>query len=156
MPEPTYFVPLLQAIPFLPTNLISSPDGDSLLDRIGLTDFNIVEAIDATTVELTLAFADELVAALPGLDGFELALGAEGSNELDVEVDVYPEFAVRIVNTTVRFRLAQDFLHPVHQDSTNEWVKDTDASGEPLPFEIRMEGLQFSLNTEDAVGFDLA
>jgi hypothetical protein len=155
MSDPAYFLPLWEAIPFLPPTLLALADGNSLLDRIGLMDFEVVETIESTTVNLTLAFRDELNVVPPGLEGFSLILGAEGAaSEISAEIDVDPELAIRLVNVTVALRLQQDLLHPVQRDSENRWVIELGPDDTPLLLNILLTGLQFTATAEGDIGFE--
>lgn len=108
-----YFIPLRSLLSTWPDDQVFVSDGESLLDRIGISDFTINETDTQTTVALTIVIDAEVAVSLPGLSGFEVAVCADtGRTVIDVAVDLRAPFEIRITGVTVELRLPAGALVP--------------------------------------------
>src|SRR5262245_49062517 len=132
--EPYGFVPLSRSLPYWPSDLFGQP---SFLDEIGARDFHVQEDANLLTVSGTLLWFREIAFDLPLLRGFSVALLSEnGFTAVPFEVNVCPEFAVRVREFNVSFRMETDLLKPVRREN-GRWVTVRDASGNPTAAELR-------------------
>lgn len=150
MAVPSY-IPLRELVSNWNDSIITAADGESILDRVGIQDFRITESAGVTTVALTVAFADELGLAIPGVDGLGVYLGAGGSTTtLQVEADVTGSFAVRLPNLSATLRLPAGLLKPVTRVG-GAWVVQTGADGSASSYEITLEGIAVSVDGDGEV-----
>jgi len=142
------FVPLSELIDSWSEPAVMPADGDGLLDKVGIEDFEIVEKTAGLTTKLALAFEDELGFELPGLDGFGLYLGSQGgTTTLQVEVDITAAgVGVSLQNVSVVLRLPPALLKPVSQAS-GKWEPILGPNGQPAPFELTLSGITVSFSS---------
>ncbi|HXD67690.1 MAG TPA: hypothetical protein VNV17_23895, partial [Solirubrobacteraceae bacterium] len=150
---PQAFVPLSQTLPFWPSQLADTP---AALDELGVRDFHINEGKDLLAVDGTLLWFEEIAFDLPGIDGFSVAfLSADGYTAVPFEVDVLPEFGVKLPNLDAALRIQSDVLKPVSKQGDN-WVPALDANGKPKPVQIELSGVGLAVNASGDIDVTLA
>lgn len=163
MTDITAFVPLRDVLPWpQDTFPLSAPEGElDVLDRIGVTGYEVVEEEGGSQkVRVGVALLDEIALQVPGLDFFALVFGSPdpdaGDESLpgatfDVEVGLGDPVSFGIANLSVALRLKQDLLRPVVRGPDGLWVPATRPDGTPRPFEMRLVGVNLSVDLEGKV-----
>ena len=125
---PDGFVSVGRTFPW--PSFLPQPEDLAFLDRVGV---QVLETdSDANRIYLTsrLLFQDEIVLSLPGLDAVAITIAAEGGGTVvPIEVQIEPDFFVRVADVPVALRLKSDLFKPVRR------VGNT-AAGEPPRFEV--------------------
>jgi hypothetical protein len=145
------FIPLRALIDSLPGGTVSPQGGNGILDKIGISDFDIDDIPGAKRLNLGLAFADELGFEFPGVDGLGVYFGSNGAtNQLAVQADIaddFSSFETRIVNAGVTMRFPPSMFRSVQwTGSKYEVIKA--ANGQPKPYEILLGGLTLALDSD--------
>ena len=149
---PYAFVPLTSSIPYWPSQLADTP----VLDEIGVRDFHVDEDKDLLKVSGTLLWLEEIAFDLPGIDGFSIAfLSADGYTAAPFEIDIFPEFGVKLPNLDAALRVQSDVLKPV-QKQGDKWVAVLDSSGQPKPAQIELSGVGLAVNAKGDIDVTLA
>jgi hypothetical protein len=132
------FIPLRQALPYWPSDLLGQPE---LIDEIGIEDYDVQESDDLLAISGTLIWFQEISFGLPGLEGFAAALlSGDGFSTVPFEVDVLPDFSLRLPSLSLAFRPQSEFLQPVRGEG-GRWVPIRDADGNPAPIELLLYGV---------------
>lgn len=156
MSSDIYFLPIREAVPFLPPEAIPRFGENDVLDQIGIADFEITDTPQKTAVLLTLAFRDELVLGIPGLDGFGCVFGVNGTgSEIPIEVQVHPQVVFRIENISIALRLGQKLLVPVAWDGAT-WQALTGADGNVLPFQVTLSNVTIEARPDGEISLQFA
>lgn len=146
-----YFISVREAVQFLqPAQILPDAEGDqdTLIDKIGISDFEIVEAISKTTVKLTVVYTEELILKFPGIDQFSIAFFLQDEEtEIPIEVDVYKTFELRIPDINIAIRLAQNLLYHVEKQE-NKWVKYLNEDNSEKPFQITIDKIGLKLDRQ--------
>ena len=152
------FVPIRYLFPW-PEELFRFSEVDhelSMADRVGITGFEF-EALDPdiTLLRAEIALLDEVSFELPGLNGFELVFGAPSvlataalGAELNVEVGLAEPLFFGLAKVDIALRMRQDLLRPVIRDTLSRWVPEVGPDGSPRSFEIRLVGVNISVDDE--------
>jgi hypothetical protein len=145
------FIPLRALIDSLPGGTVSPRGGTGILDKIGISDFDIQDIPAAKRLNLGLAFADELGFEFPGVDGLGIYFGSDGAtNQLTVQADIaddFSSFETRIVNAGVILRFPPSMFRSVQwTGSSYEVVKGP--GGQPKPYEILLGGLTLAFDSD--------
>jgi hypothetical protein len=135
-------IPLLEALPLWPSDRFPVPGGGGVLSRVGVSDFDIRESAEQTTIELTVSLPDELELGIPGLAGFGVVLGGGGDRgtSLTVELDVLDPFALRLKGVTLTLRLPPSIFKPMRATADGKFEEVKGADGKPKPYEISITG----------------
>ena len=145
------FIPLRALIDSLPGGKVSPQGGDGILDKIGISDFDIEEMPGLQRLNLGLAFANELGFEFPGVDGLGIYFGSNGAtNQLSVQADIADDlssFETRIVDAGVILRFPPSIFRSVQWTGSSYEVVE-DANGEPQPYEILLGGLTLTLDSD--------
>jgi hypothetical protein len=150
---PYAFVPLSQTLPFWPSQLADMPGA---LDELGVRDFHVDEGKDLLKVDGTLLWFEEIAFDLPAIDGFSVAfLSADGYTAVPFEIDVLPEFGVKLPNLDAALRIQSDVLKPVLKQGDN-WVPALDATGKPKPVQIELSGVGLAVTASGDIDVTLA
>jgi hypothetical protein len=137
------FVPLSRTLPYWPTELFGEPGG--LLDEIGVTDFDVISDDTQLKFKGTVAWLEEIELKLSTLDAVSIALlSTDEFTQVPFELQVDPQFELRLKQLHASIRLRSAFLKAVKQDK-GKWVALLDPQGNPAPAEI-------TLGEVDAVG----
>lgn len=132
---------ILEALPFWPAELFPVEGDEEGLSRVKVTDFNIEETAQQTTLQLSVQISEELVFHIPGLEGISLVLAGNGqTSNFTIEIDVEDPFAVRIVNLSVGLRFSSSLFRPAKLNSKGQFEEERSAEGEPLPYQIDITG----------------
>ncbi len=162
--EPTSFVPLRYAFPWSEDlfRFGEAEDGSlPMIDRVGVQTFEIDESIpDRTTIHVGVAVLDELLLEMPGLSGVGIVFGAAKRNDDGTSGGVGTEFGLAfglgdpfsfgIEEVDVVLRMQQNLLRSVIRDDNGKWVPA------PHPFEMRLDGVGVSADTEGTVAVTFA
>jgi hypothetical protein len=142
MSAPDDFIPLLEVIPLWPADRFPLPGGNGVLNRVGVSDFDLRESAEQTTLELTLSLPDDLELGIPGLSGFGIVLGGGGDRgtSLSIEIDINDPFAVRLKGVALTIRFPPGFFKPMHETSAGKFEEVKDADGKLRPYEITLSG----------------
>ena len=136
--KPFGFAPLSRTLPYWPADIFGQPE---FLDEVGVRDFEVQEADDQLAMTGTLIWVRELSFDLPMIKGFSVALlSGDGFTEVPFEVDVLPDFVLRIPDISVAFRIDANLLRPVKREN-QQWVPITNDDGNPKPAELRFTGV---------------
>lgn len=133
MPNP-YFLPLRKIIPIWPNDIISSGD-NSILDKIGVDDFDIDFSKDGVVIEGTIIITEQLSFEMPAIDGVSIAILANGnltSLSFSFEMDI-DTFHLRIIDSNISIRIRSDLLKPMKAEG-NKFVPDDKAKFVELNF----------------------
>ncbi|HEX8076303.1 MAG TPA: hypothetical protein VF511_00700, partial [Chthoniobacterales bacterium] len=145
------FAPLSRTLTYWPKELFGDPGG--LLDEIGVTDFQILSDEAELKFAGTVAWLEEIELKLPAVDAVSIALlSTDGFTQIPFELQVAPEFELRLVGLHAGIRLRSDFLRPVKQEG-NKWVPLLDSQGKPKPAEITLGGVDAVVSAEGEIEF---
>src|SRR5215213_9550426 len=106
-------------IPFFPADLISFPDGDSLLEKLYITELTVEGGETQTTFSFALAWetGEEFSIELPGTSGISLVFGAGGATELKLAF-VFAANAFELsIEGGVTLRFDSELIRPVDEES---------------------------------------
>ena len=132
------FVPLSHALPYWPSDLFSQPE---FLDEVGVREFQVQEGEELIIMSGILVWIRELSLDFSGLKGFSVAvLSGNGYTAVPFEVDVLPDFAIRLLSLSIAIRLTSDWLRPVRPEN-GTWVLVRDTNGNLTAAELRLEGV---------------
>lgn len=135
--KPPGFAPLSKTLPYWPADVFGHPE---FLDEIGFSDFEVQEADAQLAMTGTLVWVREISFDLPLIKGFSVALlSANGYTAVPFEVDILPEFAIRIPDISIAFRFETKLLRPVKRVN-QKWVPIT-VDGKPKPAELIFTGI---------------
>ncbi|HKQ50380.1 MAG TPA: family 16 glycoside hydrolase [Phycisphaerae bacterium] len=139
--------------------ILTAPDGDSFLDRVGISSYEVSESDDTTVVSLTIEFDGEIGFSVPGMDGMGAYLGQpDGSTSLEIEVELHGEsgldgFQVRLPAVSAVLRFAS-LLRPV-RDEDGAWVVETDSNGAALPLDLGITAVSVSIDSDGDIDVSL-
>ncbi|WP_032113626.1 hypothetical protein [Candidatus Paracaedibacter symbiosus] len=157
MSSENYIIPLRDIISFISPVDFPLFGEAHILNRIGVTNFDITDTLTETSVHLTLAFQDELLISLPGLEGFGIALGANGrGSEIPLEIQVRPVVVFRLKDVDIALRLGKEILIPVSRSESNEWQPRLTVDDKPAAFEIFLENISFEVREDGDVSLQFA
>jgi len=143
------FAPLSRTLPYWPKELFGDPGG--LLDEIGITDFQVSSDDAELKFTGTVAWLEEIELKLPALETVSVALLSTGGfTQIPFELQVVPQFKLRLTDLTASIRLRSDFLRPVTRQGAN-WVPLLDEQGKPKPAEITLSGVGAVVSAEGDV-----
>lgn len=95
---------------FLPT----LPQG--ALDKVWVQPLELDQTADEVTTRTKLLFETDLAFGIPGLDAVKLVLaGYQGATVVPVEVQVTPDFALRVREVPLALRFGKELLKPVRK-----------------------------------------
>ncbi|MGA9773955.1 MAG: hypothetical protein WBV94_33295 [Blastocatellia bacterium] len=136
--KPYGFAPLSRTLPYWPSDIFGQPE---FLEEIGVRDFEVQGADDQLSMIGTLIWVREISFDLPLINGFSVALlSGNGFTAVPFEIDILPEFVIRIPDISIAFRLDTKLLRPVQQVN-QKWVPINDTDGKPKPAELRFTGI---------------
>jgi hypothetical protein len=145
------FAPLIRTLPYWPKELFGDPGG--LLDEIGLTDFTVLTDDTELKFKGTVAWLREIEFKLPALDAVSIALlSADGFTQIPFELQLAPQFELRLIDLHASIRIRSEFLRPVKQEGT-KWVPLLDSQGKPKPAEITLGGVDAVVSAEGEIEF---
>ncbi len=143
--KPFGFAPLSKTLPYWPADIFGQPD---FLDEIGVRDFEVQETDTQLAMTGTLIWVREISFDLPLIKGFSVALlSANGYTAVPFEVDVLPDFAIRLPDLSIAFRLDTKLLRPVKRVN-KKWVPIVDGEGKPKPAELRFTGIGLQVDLD--------
>jgi hypothetical protein len=91
--------------------------GPEVLDRVWVAPLELAIEPDAFKAAAQMFFEDEISLSVPGVDALSLVLGCGGGGTaISVEVDLLPDFALRLPSLALAFRLQSEFLQPVRAE----------------------------------------
>ena len=142
---PQAFFPLKEYLPFWPHDFLGE---SNLLDKIGLTQFELEWDTDIFHVTGSVAWLEEIAIALPALDGLSLVLlNSNGITTVDVVVQLSDEIQKFQLNQlSFSIRIASNIVKPVKIEGERRTVLDE-------PLEITLENIDLSFDLEG--NFDL-
>lgn len=136
------FTPLRDSIKYWPGFL-----GDAnFIDNIGLRTFDseITDQVFNLTGEAVILDTIEFPFLL--FPNSKLSILKQGNyTVIPFQANITPDFKLTIPNVSFSLSLNYDFIIPMVQQGT-KWVRKTDGNGDPLPFNITLNGYGFSLD----------
>ena len=127
------WIPVSRWVTSWPSGEIEAP----ALDDVGIVEFENSATDGALTASCTLAFATDLAFAVPGVEGLELLLLADGGDaRVTVEAVLGAQLTVSLRELSAGVRLANDLLRPVTRASPSApWEPVLEGDGSPAPLE---------------------
>ena len=127
------WIPVSRWVTSWPAGAVEAP----ALDDVGIVDFENSATDGALAASCTLAFATDLAFAVPGVDGLELLLLADGGEaRVTVEAVLSSQLTVSLLELSAGLRLASDLLRPVARSSpAAPWEPVLAGDGSPAPLE---------------------
>ncbi|MEW5922821.1 MAG: hypothetical protein AB1746_02425 [Candidatus Zixiibacteriota bacterium] len=148
------YIPLSKAIPSWPDHLLGQPD-PALLSEIGLDNYTVEDGDDLLIVRGKLLWFREISTDLPGMEGFSIALlSEENITQVPFELNLLPEFRIRITEITISIRFKNDLVYPVKLEY-GKWVPRIDGDGNKLPLEIKCNLGAVSFDLDGDIEMDM-
>lgn len=129
----------------------------SILEELWVRPLEVQKADNLLIARSGLFFEDDIAFGIPGVDAVSILLAAEGTGTaIPLEVQIRPDFALRITEVPLALKFSKELLQPVRKtpagpNAPAKWEVDPNAAEVVVEFaEISLE-----IDGDGNIGFDL-
>ncbi|NRA10397.1 MAG: hypothetical protein HRT57_00410 [Crocinitomicaceae bacterium] len=151
------FIPLRKIIPwpeeFFPSD--GNSDAPNLLDFMGVQNFSYSKEGSGRTLELELSVKQPVSLGVGVLPEIELVFGTEDEiYTFETTLVIGKESSLTISEIDIIIRLSTDLFKPAVLEG-EEYIVAVDESGNQLPYDILLEGIAFSIDSDFNLEFEI-